>query len=240
MRFIKCSGSADREYHRSAGRATGQLSTRTLPKLPIYLHHSLAPPSRNEKVRKSLRGAQATTSAQPVTCLYCWSGIGCRRCYPASMLIFSIVAGVASIIGLVFSFLAFIQARRASKAAREARESILRRNFADELELSCTKMDQLLDLIHHDRLPEAAMKAGELTTALSELPFRRESYLNDDVKNQILNAREQVKVVEESVRIVRPLLTQKLRTLKAVRQTAMKLREILGKIKGMIDTGAKP
>jgi hypothetical protein len=53
--------------------------------------------------------------------------------------VLNVVAGVGSIVGLLFSILAFWQARRASVAAREAREAILVRNLAEELHLVCIR-----------------------------------------------------------------------------------------------------
>jgi hypothetical protein len=89
------------------------------------------------------------------------------------VLVFDIVAGVASIVGLCFSILAFVEAWSASRAARQARDAILSRTVAEEVELACVKGDQLLDLLEHDRFLEASLRARDLTSALSEIPHRR-------------------------------------------------------------------
>lgn len=76
-------------------------------------------------------------------------------------------------LGLLFSLGAFIQARRASVAAKQARDAMLIRTLADEFQMTCNKMDELLDLVVHDRVAEAARVAHELTSTLSEIPHRR-------------------------------------------------------------------
>jgi len=90
---------------------------------------------------------------------------------------FGLLAGLASVLGLVVGIGTWIQAWRASKAAqnasevaKEARDAVLVRTLADEFQIACNKMDDLLDLLLHDRFAEAIRVAHELTSALSEIP----------------------------------------------------------------------
>lgn len=155
---------------------------------------------------------------------------------------FSIVAGVASILGLLFSLGALIQAGRASAAAKEARDHIVIRTLADEFEHACIRLEQLLDFIEHDRLAEAAIRANELVSALSEIPYRRSPYLSENHRNELLNARTQVQIVGQVLSTNRnqPLsVERKQRLVQACQRGAMTLRENLGTIKGQLDSGAK-
>ena len=158
------------------------------------------------------------------------------------MLAFEIIAGVASIIGLGFSMAAFWQAKSASAAAREARDSILIRTLADEFALVCERIEQLSDLIEHDRFPEATMRAHEVATALSELPFRRGTFLTTEWQNQMLNARTQVEVAAREISRARARpMTQdrKQKLIQAYRQNAANLRERLGTIKAKVEAGGQ-
>ena len=158
------------------------------------------------------------------------------------MNLFSLIAGLASILGLLFSVAALIQASRASSAAREARDRIVVRTLAEEVEVVCNRIDHLLDLIEHDRFDEAASRAHEIASILSEIPFRRDPYLTEDRKNQLLNAREQLRTAGGVMSGNRrqPLSpTQRERVIRVCRSTTMTLREILGTIKGQLDRGGK-
>ncbi len=153
------------------------------------------------------------------------------------MLVFDIIAGVASILGLLTSAAAFFQARSAATAANQAKNAILKRTLIEELEIACHSTNQLLDLIRHDHIIEAGIRADDLSLTLSELPFRRKPYLTDGTKNELLNAREQLTILAETLRKGQPSAPQKARNLKTVLGTAMKLREELGKLK--IESGIK-
>jgi hypothetical protein len=155
---------------------------------------------------------------------------------------FNIIAGIASIAGFVFSLLAWIRAGRASKAATEARDAITLRTLADEFQTACERMDQLLDLIVNDRLAGAALRANELASTLSEVPYRRSPYMTESRKNELLTASSQMQIISEEIIAVgkNPLTPEKKQELSRIcRQCSATLRKNLGIIKGEIDTGAK-
>lgn len=115
--------------------------------------------------------------------------------------------------------------------------------MADEFQLACNNMDQLLDLITHDRLAEAARVAHDLTSALSEIPFRRGIYLSVERKNELLDVRTQLQIIEEQISRAKgePLTPKQKRTLVRVCQTSsVTMRENLGTIKGQVEVGGKP
>ena len=154
--------------------------------------------------------------------------------------LFDVIAGLASVLGFIFSVAAFIQARRASSAAKEARDAILIRTLADEFQTACNRMDELLELILHDRLAEAHRVAHELTSMLSEIPYRRSPYLSVERKNELLNVRTQVQVIEHEIppHIAQSLTAKKKQNLiQFCRQGSQTLRENLGTIKGQVEFG---
>ena len=113
------------------------------------------------------------------------------------MLWFTLITGLASVAGLIFSFLAWIRAGRASQAAREARDAVTVRTLADEFQLACEKADQLLDFLAHDRLPEASLRAHELASSISEIRFRRSPYLSEERKDDLLTARQEARILSQ-------------------------------------------
>lgn len=153
---------------------------------------------------------------------------------------FDIIANAASILGFGFSLGAYIQARRASFAASQARDYIVIRTLADEFERVCVGVDQLLDFIEHDRFAEAALRSGELTSSLSEIPYRRSPYLSEIRKTGLLNVREQLRIIGEVVSSHRrqPISAdQKENILRVCRRVSIAIRENLGIIKGQLDQG---
>jgi hypothetical protein len=156
------------------------------------------------------------------------------------MIHFDVIAGLASILGFVASVAAVIQAGRASRAATQARDAILIRTLVDEFQTACNRMDELLDLVLHDRLAEAHRVARELTSMLSEIPYRRSPYLSVERKNELLNVRTQVQVIEHEIppHPAQSLTAKKKQSLIQVcRQGSQTLRENLGTIKGQVEFG---
>lgn len=154
---------------------------------------------------------------------------------------FTIIAGIASLLGLVFSFLAWVRAGRASQAAQEARDAISVRNLAYEFQLACERMDQLLNFIVQGQLAEARLRAHELATALGEIPFRRTPHLDEARQNELLNAGAQVQDIDNVLAKRQEPLSpeQRERLIDACQHSILTLRKNLGIIKGEIDTGAK-
>jgi len=158
------------------------------------------------------------------------------------MSVFSLIAGIASIVGLYFSIRAFLAAKAASEAAREAQRGILTRTVAEELELACNNADQLLDLVENDRLAEARLRAHELTSVLSEIPHRRGPFLDGKRSDELLTQREQFQIIEEvlSKQKSEPITPNRHQfLLKACRRSSNTMREILGKVKQTLDVGGK-
>lgn len=165
------------------------------------------------------------------------------------MIGFNIAAGLASIAGLVFSVKAWKEARRAaqkadraSQAAREARDAVTIRSLVDEFQIACTNADQLLDFLTQDRLPEAQLRARELTSVLSEIPHRRSSYLTEKRKIELRKIRRNAQIINEMLTSGQrtPLtIEQKQRLIRQGQKISSTLWENLGTIKGEIDMGVR-
>jgi hypothetical protein len=156
------------------------------------------------------------------------------------VVIFDIIAGLASIAGLYFSIRAFREAKSASQAARQARDAILSRTVAEEIELACMKGDQLLDLLEHERFLEANIRAHDLTSALSEIPHRRSSLLEAAWSDELLTQRTQFQIIEQVTSGAKSMAPRdKARLIRVCSSSLMTLREILGKIKHKLDVGGR-
>jgi hypothetical protein len=151
------------------------------------------------------------------------------------MTILSLIADIASLIGLVFSFLAFLKASTASDAAIQAKQAILKSSYADELAVVCASMDQMLDLLRHKHYLETGIKADVLALSLSELPFRRKPFLSEETQNALLNSREQLQLLAAEMRKPQVTPAMEQRSMKAAVAIAMKLREEMSKMKGNLD-----
>ena len=162
------------------------------------------------------------------------------RIEPRSLLeAFNLVAGIASILGLLFSALAFRQAKNASAAAREARDAVRIGTLASELETLCVRAEQLLDFLLHKRLAEASLRVGELGSLLSEIPRRARAHLVTDQVNSLLTVREQVSSIGDVIQRD-PAALRSLQPDDAViatsRRVATTLREVLGDVKSKVES----
>ena len=160
-----------------------------------------------------------------------------------SMDTFNILAGTASILGLLFSSLAFAQARRASRAAVDARNAVTLRSLTDELELACVRAEQLVDFLAHERFTDAALRVADLTSILSEVPRRRSAHLEEGDRNSLLTSREQLRSIAD---VVDPrtggltAATDKARVILVARRAVTTLREVLGAVKSKMESGVTP
>jgi ATP phosphoribosyltransferase regulatory subunit HisZ len=153
---------------------------------------------------------------------------------------FNLISAAASILGLIGTVLAFMQAKRAAKAAIEARDAVTFRTLADELELACVRAEQLVDFLLHDRFAEAELRIGELTSSLSEMPRRRNPYLEEDDTNGLLTSREQLQSISDVIEPQRgrPIdASKRNRTISVARRVVMSLRGISGAVKSKLELG---
>ena len=151
----------------------------------------------------------------------------------------NILAAFSSIVGLIFSMVAAIQAGRASRAASAAREAALARSLADELQLACSRGEQLVDFLQHCRYKEASLRVNELVWSISELPHRHSPDLSSQHKNTILTSRQQLLSIVEAIEKndARGDSLDKEQIMTVARRVTMSLREILGNVRSNIEHG---
>ena len=152
---------------------------------------------------------------------------------------FYISAAICSIAGMLFSVFAAIQARSASKAASAARDAALIRSLADELQLACSRGEQLVDFLQHSRYSEACLRVDELTWSLSELPYRRSPHLSTEHQNTLLTSREQMQTIGEAIvkNEVSKDSIDRDQIMTVARRVTMSLREVLGEVRSHIEHG---
>lgn len=152
---------------------------------------------------------------------------------------FNIIAGISGIIGLLFSLFAAILAWKASKAASAARDAVLMRSLSDDLQLACTRGEQLVDFLQHSRFNEACLRVDELTWSLSELPHRRSPHLSIDHKNAMLTSRQQLVSISEAIgkNAEGDESIDKKQILTVARKVTIRLREMLGDVRSHIEHG---
>jgi hypothetical protein len=151
-----------------------------------------------------------------------------------SMNAFESIAAWASILGFFTSLGAFWQANRASRAAREARQSIHIKTVAEELEVASVRADQVLEYVRNGQLTEAGMRANDLVSLLSEVPYRRGPLLGA-ARDALLEQRWQMSIVAKEA-LSGPTENRD-RLLEICQKTRTVLREILGIIKSQVDSG---
>lgn len=148
----------------------------------------------------------------------------------------STITGICSIVGMLLSGLAAYQAGRASKAASAARDAAIVHSLADELQLACTRGEQLVDFLQQGRYSEASLRIDELTWSLSELPFRRSPYLQTPHQDRLLTSRLQLQTIVEAIRTSSDKFDRK-QIMTVAREVTMSLREILGVVRSHIEHG---
>jgi hypothetical protein len=76
---------------------------------------------------------------------------------------------LASVAGLVFSFLAFVFSRRATKAARQARDSVLSRSLGEDMSGASRVAAEIVTYVGMDRGDMALVRVNELMNQTSSL-----------------------------------------------------------------------
>ncbi|MCU1297476.1 MAG: hypothetical protein JWO91_1754 [Acidobacteriaceae bacterium] len=80
---------------------------------------------------------------------------------------------IASVAGLLFSFLAFIFSRRASKAAKQAQDFVLTRSLSEDMNNAGKTASEITVYIRRSEKPGlATIRIGELIAATSYITAR--------------------------------------------------------------------
>jgi hypothetical protein len=104
---------------------------------------------------------------------------------------------LASVLGLVFSFLAFLFSKGASKAARQARDLAQSRSLAQDMNNLDRIARDLVSDIDGGRGERACERTRELISQLQYLCARWVKLLSKESKDSLMTAREQLVSVHE-------------------------------------------
>ena len=102
---------------------------------------------------------------------------------------------LASVIGLLVSFLAAVFARGASKAAEQARRAVLSRTLMDEINAGHKLASELTTLISISQLNMALNKCGDLLDVPNRIRTKWLELLSTDSQNNWLLARQQLDTI---------------------------------------------
>src|SRR5713226_5483750 len=104
---------------------------------------------------------------------------------------------LASVIGLIFSFLAFVFSKRASKAALEARNVTLLQSLGQEMNDANKTAADIVTYVGLTRGDMALLRTGELMNRTSYFVARWDTRLSEHSKNNLLSAREHLRSIHD-------------------------------------------
>jgi hypothetical protein len=92
---------------------------------------------------------------------------------------------LASVFGLVFSFLAFVFAKSASTAAREARDNAMRQSLGEDIHGASRSAQEIVTYLRDDKSEMALLRVGDLMNQCSYLIARWEAMLSEKSRNNL-------------------------------------------------------
>jgi hypothetical protein len=116
---------------------------------------------------------------------------------------------LASVVGLVLSFLAAFFAASASSASREARDSLLARTLEQEINDAHRLMSELITLVESGQLQLAARECSELLDVPTRIRIRWEAKLTTPSRDNLILAREQLDTIHSVLRKAAPPIGQR-------------------------------
>jgi hypothetical protein len=104
---------------------------------------------------------------------------------------------IASVAGLIFSFLAFVFSKRASNAAKEARELALSRSLGEDMNNANRIAADAVAYIRAEKSEMALIRMAELISLTSYIITRWDVQLPVSSKNRLISSREQLRIVHD-------------------------------------------
>jgi hypothetical protein len=104
---------------------------------------------------------------------------------------------IASMVGLLFSFLALLFSERASRAARGAQELALTRSLGEDMNNASKTASEITAYIRSDKFELATVRISELIGVASYIIARWDAKLSEASKNRLLKTREQLHLVHD-------------------------------------------
>jgi len=113
------------------------------------------------------------------------------------MLAFTIIAGIASILGLGFSIAAWREARRAVSAAQQARKAVRKSSAAEMLKDLNRDATELLAFIQSGQYQAAGVRARDLFSQIRSAKGRWERFLAEEGAGNLDDAQARVKKISK-------------------------------------------
>ncbi|MEP7353241.1 MAG: hypothetical protein ABI824_08430 [Acidobacteriota bacterium] len=107
---------------------------------------------------------------------------------------------LASVVGLVFSFLAFIFSKRASRAAEAARDSVLRRSLSQDMSDASRLASDIAKYVRAENSEMSVIFTEELWNQTSYYVRRWDRELSEQCKIDLDQAREQLALIQKHLR----------------------------------------
>jgi hypothetical protein len=115
------------------------------------------------------------------------------------MIFFTVISGIASLLGLVFSVAAWRGALRAVSAAQEARRAVRKGNAAEVLKDLNRDASELLTFIQTGQYQAAGLRARDLFVQIRSARGRGERFLTQEGLNNLDDAQARVKKISNSL-----------------------------------------
>jgi hypothetical protein len=115
------------------------------------------------------------------------------------MLAFTIITGIASILGLGFSVAAWLEARKAVSAAQEARKAVRRASASEVFKDLNRDASELLAFVQECNYGAAGVRARDLFAHIRAAKGRWERFLTQDSRDNLDEAHAKVKEISKSL-----------------------------------------
>jgi hypothetical protein len=106
---------------------------------------------------------------------------------------------LASLVGLVISYLAWQRAKGAEEAANRARDAVRSGNAVEELQRLATKSKEMLIHVQAQQYTEARSKGADVLVEVSQAITRWNIYLSAEEKENLEKARGKVRTVSRAL-----------------------------------------
>ncbi|MGA2741709.1 MAG: hypothetical protein ABSG65_30265 [Bryobacteraceae bacterium] len=121
---------------------------------------------------------------------------------------FNFLGNLASLFGLVFSFLAFVFAKSASTAARQARNAMMRQSLSKDMSSAARTAGEVDMYLRTDRREMALLRISDLINQTGYLNGRWEDRLPKKSKDNLFRAVGQLRSMHAVLSVARELIPE--------------------------------
>ena|SRR5258708_6760778 len=126
---------------------------------------------------------------------------------PSWRSIFDFIAGLGSLLGLLFSYLAWQKAKLAVEAAREARKAVRKGNAREDLSDLSEKAKFLLQFTQQDQRGEALVTSASLLSSMRHASVRWAKFLGAEGPTRLKSGAKKVEKISVALSLGGAALT---------------------------------